>query len=114
MLACTHEVKGRYVASAMLLCVPQVFLIFGKTGWIGGLVADILKQQGATYHLASARLEDRAGVIAEIEKVGQWEEGSTTRGKKGVVLSVSAPSGTDLLRGAPSSCLALRSTSPPM
>ena len=47
----------------------QVFLIFGKSGWIGGLVTEILKEQGAKFHLASARLEDRAAIIAEIEKV---------------------------------------------
>ncbi|KXZ54160.1 hypothetical protein GPECTOR_5g258 [Gonium pectorale] len=45
-----------------------VFLIFGKSGWIGGLLQEELKKQGATYHLADARLEDRAAVIAEIEK----------------------------------------------
>lgn len=47
----------------------QVFLIFGKSGWIGGLLTELLKSEGATYHLASARLEDRASIISEIEKV---------------------------------------------
>ncbi|KAI8474769.1 MAG: hypothetical protein J3K34DRAFT_406524 [Monoraphidium minutum] len=46
-----------------------VFLIFGKSGWIGGLVGDILKQQGAKFEYANARLEDRASIIAEIERV---------------------------------------------
>lgn len=45
------------------------FLIFGKTGWIGGLLADILKEQGAEYELANARLEDRAAVIADLDRV---------------------------------------------
>lgn len=47
----------------------QVFLIFGKSGWIGGLVGDLLKQQGANFQFANARLEDRSGVIAELERV---------------------------------------------
>lgn len=45
------------------------FLIFGKTGWIGGLVGQLLKEQGAKYEYANARLEDRSSVIAEIERV---------------------------------------------
>lgn len=45
-----------------------VFLLFGKSGWIGGLLTDLLKEQGAKYHLASCRLEDRASVVSEIEK----------------------------------------------
>ncbi|KAK9821759.1 hypothetical protein WJX81_004923 [Elliptochloris bilobata] len=45
------------------------FLLFGKSGWIGGLVGDLLRQQGARIEFASARLEDRAGVVADIERV---------------------------------------------
>ena len=47
----------------------QKFLIFGKSGWIGGLLGEILKEQGASYEYANARLEDRAAVIADIERV---------------------------------------------
>lgn len=47
----------------------QVFLVFGKTGWIGGLVGDILKHQGARFEYATARLEDRAAVRADIARV---------------------------------------------
>lgn len=49
--------------------VTQVFLVFGRTGWIGGLVGQLLKQQGKTFEFANARLEDRAGVLADIERV---------------------------------------------
>uniref|UniRef100_A0A7S0YFU6 RmlD-like substrate binding domain-containing protein n=1 Tax=Polytomella parva TaxID=51329 RepID=A0A7S0YFU6_9CHLO len=45
-----------------------VFLIYGKNGWIGGLVASLLKEQGATYFLGDARLEDRAAILADVEK----------------------------------------------
>jgi len=45
------------------------FLIFGKTGWIGGMVGDLLKQQGMKYEYANCRREDRAAIIAEIERV---------------------------------------------
>lgn len=46
-----------------------VFLIFGKSGWIGGLVGTLLKEQGANFEYANARLEDRAAVISEIDRV---------------------------------------------
>jgi 3,5-epimerase/4-reductase len=47
----------------------QKFLIFGKTGWIGGLLGDLLKEQGADYEYANARLQDREAVIADLERV---------------------------------------------
>lgn len=46
-----------------------VFLIFGKSGWIGGLVGELLKQQGAKFEYANARLEDRASIVAELDRV---------------------------------------------
>lgn len=46
-----------------------VFLVFGKSGWIGGLVGELLRQQGARFEYATARLEDRSGVLADIERV---------------------------------------------
>lgn len=46
-----------------------VYLVFGKSGWIGGLVGELLKEQGARFEYASARLEDRSAVVAEIERV---------------------------------------------
>ncbi|CAL5219469.1 g1304 [Coccomyxa viridis] len=49
--------------------VDPVFLVFGRSGWIGGLVGEILTQQGAKFDFANARLEDRAGIIADIERV---------------------------------------------
>ncbi|GFH08004.1 epimerase domain-containing protein [Haematococcus lacustris] len=46
-----------------------VFLVFGRSGWIGGLLGELLKQQGARFEYATSRLEDRAGILAEIERV---------------------------------------------
>ena len=42
------------------------FLIYGRTGWIGGLLGRILKEQGYNYHFGSARLHDRAAVMHDI------------------------------------------------
>jgi 3,5-epimerase/4-reductase len=46
----------------------HVFLIFGKTGWIGGQLQTLLRNQGKTFYLAESRSYDRPAVIAEIEK----------------------------------------------
>lgn len=46
-----------------------VFLIYGKSGWIGGLVGQMLKEQGAKFEYGTARLEDRAGILTDIERV---------------------------------------------
>lgn len=46
----------------------QVYLIFGRTGWIGGMLQELLTQQGKTFYLAESRTYDRESVIAEIEK----------------------------------------------
>ncbi|KAL4537173.1 hypothetical protein Ndes2526B_g04915 [Nannochloris sp. 'desiccata'] len=47
----------------------QVFLVYGRTGWIGGLVGDLLKSQGAKWEYGTARLEDRAAILADIARV---------------------------------------------
>lgn len=61
------EVKA--TAAATPVAEAPRFLIFGKSGWIGGLVGGMLKEQGATFEYGTCRLEDRAGVIADIERV---------------------------------------------
>lgn len=57
--------------SALNACcgVAQKFLIFGKSGWIGGLLGDILREQGADFEYATARLEDRGAVLADLDRV---------------------------------------------
>jgi 3,5-epimerase/4-reductase len=45
----------------------QVYLLFGKSGWIGGMLITMLRAQGKTVHLADSRTQDRAAVLAEIE-----------------------------------------------
>lgn len=47
----------------------DVYLLFGKTGWIGGKLIELLKEQGKTFHLAESRNYDRESVIKEIERI---------------------------------------------
>jgi len=47
----------------------NVYLLFGKNGWIGGKVTELLRAQGKTVHLANSRTENRESVIAEIDNI---------------------------------------------
>jgi hypothetical protein len=57
------------------LALLQVFLVFGRTGWIGGLVGQYLKEQGATFEYANCRLEDRSAIVAELDRVSSASVG---------------------------------------
>jgi len=47
----------------------QKFLLYGKNGWIGGMLIDLARANGDEVVLGDARLENRGDVIAEIERV---------------------------------------------
>jgi dTDP-4-dehydrorhamnose reductase len=46
----------------------DVYLLYGKNGWIGGKLIELLKEQGKTFHLGDARSQNRESLEAEIEK----------------------------------------------
>jgi dTDP-4-dehydrorhamnose reductase len=48
--------------------MSAVYLVFGKNGWIGGKLIELLTAQGKTFHLANSRTENRESVLAEIEQ----------------------------------------------
>lgn len=48
--------------------MADVYLLFGKNGWIGGQLVELLKAQGKTVFLADSRSYNRESVIAEVEK----------------------------------------------
>ena len=45
----------------------DTYLVFGKNGWIGGKVIDLLEKDGKTVYLADSRMENRECVIKEME-----------------------------------------------
>lgn len=45
---------------------PLKFLIYGRTGWIGGLLGQLLTAQSIPFVYASGRLEDRQSLLADI------------------------------------------------
>ena len=48
--------------------MSDIYLLFGKNGWIGGQLVEMLKAQGKTVFLADSRSYNRESVIAEFEK----------------------------------------------
>ncbi|KAF7112674.1 hypothetical protein RHSIM_RhsimUnG0206500 [Rhododendron simsii] len=48
---------------------PLKFLIYGKTGWIGGLLGKICEKQGIPYEYGKGRLEDRSRLMEDIQNV---------------------------------------------
>uniref|UniRef100_A0A1J3H1B1 Bifunctional dTDP-4-dehydrorhamnose 3,5-epimerase/dTDP-4-dehydrorhamnose reductase n=1 Tax=Noccaea caerulescens TaxID=107243 RepID=A0A1J3H1B1_NOCCA len=45
------------------------FLIYGRTGWIGGMLGKLCESQGIPYTYGSGRLEDRRSLIADLDSV---------------------------------------------
>uniref|UniRef100_A0A1D1YES9 UDP-glucose 4,6-dehydratase n=1 Tax=Anthurium amnicola TaxID=1678845 RepID=A0A1D1YES9_9ARAE len=45
------------------------FLIYGRTGWIGGLLGNICQKQGIPFEYGKGRLQDRASLLADIQTV---------------------------------------------
>ncbi|CAM1504701.1 Fc.00g022920.m01.CDS01 [Cosmosporella sp. VM-42] len=48
---------------------PTRFLIWGGEGWIAGQLKTLLGEQGRDAHTTTVRMEDRAAVIAELERI---------------------------------------------
>ncbi|KAL8512263.1 hypothetical protein ACS0TY_018640 [Phlomoides rotata] len=45
------------------------FLIYGRTGWIGGLLGKLCEKQGIPYEYGKGRIQDRASLLADIAAV---------------------------------------------
>jgi UDP-glucose 4,6-dehydratase len=48
---------------------PYKFLIYGKTGWIGGLLGKLCEKQGIPNEYGKGRLQDRSSLVADIRSV---------------------------------------------
>ncbi|GLT50964.1 hypothetical protein SLA2020_244160 [Shorea laevis] len=48
---------------------PLKFLIYGRTGWIGGMLGKVCQSQGIDFHYGSGRLENRASLEADFAAV---------------------------------------------
>nr|QTU90762.1 UDP-rhamnose synthetase [Epimedium koreanum] len=45
------------------------FLIYGRTGWIGGLLGSICEKQGIPFEYGRGRLQDRSQLVADIQTI---------------------------------------------
>ena len=45
-----------------------MFLIYGRTGWIGGMLGRLLQEQGHEYYYGAARLHDKAALQEDIQR----------------------------------------------
>lgn len=50
-------------------CASPFFLVYGRNGWIGGILGKLLSEQGLRWSYGTARLEDRGSILADIRKV---------------------------------------------
>ncbi|CAB4307597.1 unnamed protein product [Prunus armeniaca] len=48
---------------------PYKFLIYGKTGWIGGVLGKLCEKQGIPFEYGKGRLQDRSSLLADIQNV---------------------------------------------
>lgn len=48
---------------------PLKFLIYGRTGWIGGLLGKLCTAQGIQYEYGSGRLENRSSLESDIAEI---------------------------------------------
>lgn len=48
---------------------PLKFLIYGRTGWIGGLLGRLCESQGIDFSYGSGRLENRSQLEADLESI---------------------------------------------
>jgi len=49
--------------------MTRVLVFGGKTGWIGGLMVDILKEKGIEVLCANSRVQNREDVDKELDEV---------------------------------------------
>jgi len=47
----------------------DVYLLYGKNGWIGQMLIDLLKKQGKTVQMGGVRLENRESLAAELDRI---------------------------------------------
>lgn len=49
--------------------IKKVLIYGGKTGWIGGIMHDMCKEKGIEVYNSEVRIENRADVEAELDKI---------------------------------------------
>jgi len=63
------QTKVAPTSDSVLETHPFKFLIYGRTGWIGGLLGKICEKQGIPYEYGKGRLQDRSSLILDIQTI---------------------------------------------
>ncbi|XP_021901871.1 bifunctional dTDP-4-dehydrorhamnose 3,5-epimerase/dTDP-4-dehydrorhamnose reductase [Carica papaya] len=58
-----------FPANGSSLDKPLKFLIYGRTGWIGGLLGKLCESMAIDFEYGSGRLENRESLVADLEAV---------------------------------------------
>lgn len=51
----------------LVISVGQMYLLFGKGGWICGLLTELLTKQGKSFKIAESRMENREAVARYVD-----------------------------------------------
>lgn len=69
----TNNIQSRMVVPVSKCSSPRKpsmkFLIYGSTGWIGGLLGKLCEKEGIPFEYGKGRLEDRSSLIADVQSV---------------------------------------------
>ncbi|WOL02065.1 trifunctional UDP-glucose 4,6-dehydratase [Canna indica] len=73
------RVTNKFTQMGMLVPAPRIaaplqqsslkFLIYGRTGWIGGLLETICTKQGIPFEYGKGRLEERSQLVLDLQSV---------------------------------------------
>ncbi|MCD7452103.1 Phospholipase D beta 1 [Datura stramonium] len=63
------DIGGKIIANGSSQDKPFKFLIYGRTGWIGGLLGKLCEAQGIEYVYGSGRLENRSSLETDLATV---------------------------------------------
>lgn len=55
------------VSHVIAVNVQKSFMVFGKNGWIGGILIQLLHERGYTVYEAKSRMENIQDVCAELD-----------------------------------------------
>ncbi|XP_047330107.1 trifunctional UDP-glucose 4,6-dehydratase/UDP-4-keto-6-deoxy-D-glucose 3,5-epimerase/UDP-4-keto-L-rhamnose-reductase RHM1-like [Impatiens glandulifera] len=65
----TNQFSSMVIPDSKSNKAPFKFLIYGRNGWIGGLLGKLCEKQGIPFEYGKGRLEDRSQLLADIQKV---------------------------------------------
>lgn len=63
------EILGRAIQNGPIQPSKLKFLIYGRTGWIGGFLGKLCEEQGIPFEYGNGRLQDQSSLLADFRTV---------------------------------------------